>query len=110
MMVESLYGLPVPEVFADLAKSTDLRNTVGRIRANLLTSVTMPNQLEKFRWHLQFLPRRDAYLSMVRAALVPTVGDWRTFSVPDVLYPIYYLLRPLRLLTKYCGKSDQHRS
>lgn len=105
MLVESLYGVPIPSAFADLAASSDLKDALIRIRANL-TNLTMPNQLEKFRWHLRFLPARDAYLSLVRAAFVPTIGDWQTFSVPDALYPIYYLLRPLRLLTKYCGRRQ----
>jgi hypothetical protein len=106
MLVESVYGAPIPSAFADLAASSDLKDALVRIRANLLTNFTMPNQLQKFRWHLRFLPVRDAYLSLVRAAFVPTIGDWRTFSVPDALYPIYYLLRPLRLLTKYCSRGE----
>jgi hypothetical protein len=101
MLVESLYELRVPAEFADLAGSPDLRNTAGMIRANLLTNMTVPNQLQKFRWKLRFLPMKDAYLSLARAVLVPTISDWRAFSVPDALYPVYYLLRPVRLLAKY---------
>jgi hypothetical protein len=106
MLVESLYQLPVPTAFADLARSTDLRKTAGMIRANLLTNMGVPNQLQKFRWKLRFLSRKDAYLSLARAAFVPTISDWRAFEVPDAFYPVYYLLRPVRLLAKYSRRAE----
>lgn len=101
LLVESFYGLPIPAEFAELTDFPDLRKTAGKIRANLLTNMTAPNQLQAFRWRRQFLSTRDAYLSLARSVLVPTISDWRAFSLPDQFYPAYYLLRPLRLLVKY---------
>jgi len=101
--------VPVPTAFAEFTGATDLRNTAGTIRANVLTNVSAPNQLQAFRWRLRFLPTRDAYLSLARSVLVPTIADWRAFSVPDALYPAYYLLRPLRLLIKYVRRAETDR-
>jgi hypothetical protein len=33
--------------------------------------------------------------------LVPQVADWQVLPLPHALFPLYYLLRPLRLLGKY---------
>ena len=106
MLVESLYGLPVPAEFAELSNSTELRDTVSKILAFLLANNSEPNALQAFCWKLRFLPTRDACLSLVRATLVPTISDWRAFSIPDAIYPAYYLLRPFRLLAKWGGGAE----
>ena len=31
----------------------------------------------------------------------PSVEDWLALSLPDPLFPLYYLVRPLRLAGKY---------
>ncbi len=36
-----------------------------------------------------------------RVALVPTPADWAWLPVPDTLYPLYYAVRPVRLVWKY---------
>ncbi len=36
--------------------------------------------------------------------LVPRVEDWTATDLPDALYPLYYIIRPLRLLAKYGGR------
>ena len=30
----------------------------------------------------------------------PTLADWEALSLPDPLFPLYYLYRPLRLMTE----------
>jgi len=37
----------------------------------------------------------------VRLAFTPTVGDWHALALPSWLFPLYYLLRPFRLLAEY---------
>ena len=101
MLVESLYGVAVPEEFADLANSADLKETVPRIRTYLLTNNGPPSPWQAFRFNLRFLSKKDAYRSLARYTFVPTISDWQAFSIPDAIYPVYYLLRPIRLLTKY---------
>jgi len=34
--------------------------------------------------------------------LTPNLGDWQSVSLPDSLYPLYYLIRPFRLILQ-CG-------
>jgi|GEM_PF-627043 len=104
MLVKSFYDLPVPEAFADLASSDEMKQTLATISAFVLTNTGPPSPLQEFRFNLGFLHRKDAYLSLMRATFVPTLADWQAFSLPDVLYPAYYFLRPMRLLTKYGGR------
>jgi hypothetical protein len=33
----------------------------------------------------------------------PTVGDYESCRLPRPLFPVYYALRPLRLMAKYSG-------
>ena len=106
MLAESLYDVTVPEVFVDLANSDDMKRTLAKVRDYLLTNTGPPNPLQAFRFNLHFLSRKDAYRSLARYVLVPTISDWQAFSIPDALYPAYYLLRPMRLLTKYGGRGE----
>jgi hypothetical protein len=45
------------------------------------------------------LPDKIRYC--VRAATAQTVEDWELLSLPNFLFPLYYVLRPIRLTGKY---------
>jgi hypothetical protein len=32
---------------------------------------------------------------------IPNLGDWQYVSLPDSLFPLYYLIRPFRLILQY---------
>ena len=36
-----------------------------------------------------------------RRATTPTVEDWNSTPLPDFLFPLYHLVRPLRLMSHY---------
>ncbi|PYO80862.1 MAG: hypothetical protein DMD65_14450, partial [Gemmatimonadetes bacterium] len=44
---------------------------------------------------------RDRLRYCARVALTPTSGDWAWLRLPDALYPLYYVARPIRLIAKY---------
>ena len=55
-----------------------------------------------WRFHLQAKERRaDRVRYVLRLAFTPTVGDWQAVALPSWLFPLYYLLRPFRLLAQY---------
>src|SRR2546425_5975977 len=57
-------------------------------------------QLSPF--HLRAQERwRDRLRYCARVALTPTLGDWAWLRLPDALYPLYYVVRPIRLVVKY---------
>jgi hypothetical protein len=44
---------------------------------------------------------KDRIQYCARVATVITPEDWTFFSLPNFLFPIYYLIRPIRLMKKY---------
>ena len=60
--------------------------------------------------HSVFFPRsyqktRDRFSDMAAEVFTPKPTDWLAVDLPDILYPLYYLIRPLRLVLKYCGMA-----
>ena len=43
-----------------------------------------------------------------RAMMVPTDADWESFPLPDSFSFFYYIIRPLRLVSKYFNKGVKH--
>ncbi len=97
-----------PRVLADHAVAA----LAEQVRARLFhhTPGTQPNT-----WELRlFLVRarerwRDRLRSWAHAALTPTQVDWTWLPLPDLLYPLYYVTRPIRLMLKY-GRRTRQRS
>ena len=54
--------------------------------------------LEKSIFQLRSRPR---LWDKVRLAATPNETDWALLPLPEPLYPLYYVLRPFRLLIKY---------
>ena len=55
-------------------------------------------------FHLRVRETFGAKLSFVaRALFQPAPEDWTALSLPDVAYPLYYLVRPFRLMKAYGG-------
>lgn len=68
------------------------RNAPAGVFAEAVTLVTLRER------------RRDRLRACIRMATAPRIYDWRFLSVPDSLYFLYYLVRPLRLAGKYGAK------
>jgi hypothetical protein len=62
--------------------------------------------------HLFFLRGRERWRHRVqycvRFALTPTVDDWSSLRLPDALFFLYTLFRPLRLAGKYGLRAVRH--
>jgi hypothetical protein len=104
LLAQRLFAL---ELVSDVQELLSKRRGLAQIALQLENTLfeegpAAPNQLETFRWNLQFMSRRrDAVASLLRSVLVPTIADWQAVRLPDRLYPLYYGLRPIRLLSKY---------
>ena len=104
VLAKDLFESEIPaEVLATLNGHESLRQTALMIQRRLLGEARKrPTQLQRFRMNLRYMDRkRDAVVSLARAVYVPTISDWQMVSLPGPLYPLYYLLRPMRLLGKY---------
>jgi hypothetical protein len=93
-------GLPLPEPVATALSETPTvaalqRQSWQRLFARRDES---PGYLERNRHWLAARDRLgDRVASLWLRLWTPTVNDWRFVPLPDVLYPLYYVVRPIRL-------------
>lgn len=112
LLAEKLFALELPpEVDELLSQRETLPQCALKLQERLLgDSPAPPNQIERFRLNLKFMDRkRDAVTSLLRSVLVPTISDWRTVKLAGPFYPLYYPLRPIRLLLKYISAFAKRR-
>jgi hypothetical protein len=48
--------------------------------------------------------RRDRFRYTLHTIINPNVADWARYPLPEWLFPLYYVIRPLRLAGKYVYK------
>jgi hypothetical protein len=48
--------------------------------------------------------RRDRFTYTVHTIVDPNWADWARYPLPELLFPVYYVIRPLRLVGKYLGR------
>jgi hypothetical protein len=44
---------------------------------------------------------KDALRCGFERIFQPTMAEWQSIALPQILFPAYYFLRPIRLLTKH---------
>lgn len=104
VLAADLLEAPVPEDFLREARSdAGVGRLAARVRDAMLSAdrYALPS-LEDIRWNaatLDSLGSRARYLLL--RALPPSAEDWTWARLPRWLYPLYYVLRPIRLLVKY---------
>ena len=103
-MASDVFGLDLPhEVDEWLKNSGPARGFALSLKQKMFQDYGFaPSQVESFRLNLQFMDRRsDAVKSLLRSIFVPTISDWQATKLPNSMYPLYYGLRAIRLLSKY---------
>jgi hypothetical protein len=90
--------------------------TIGGCAEELMTQCFTPhkNQLSSFGWlrrELRMRERsRDKFRSLLRIMLTPRDYDWMFASVPDSLGFLYYVIRPIRMVSAYGSRLLNGRS
>ncbi|MFQ5849219.1 MAG: nucleotidyltransferase family protein [Candidatus Binatia bacterium] len=68
-----------------------------------------PGVLESWLFHLRLRDRlRDGCRYCLSLVMTPTGLELTLLPLPTSLFPLYYVLRPMRLLVKYGGKMLKH--
>lgn len=95
-----LLDAPVPPAFADaLRRDRAVASLVAGIERRLFASIGMQARLYS-EWivPLRTIPRLRARLRYLASrALTPNVDDFDFLPLPQMLYPLYYAMRPFRL-------------
>jgi hypothetical protein len=105
-----------PEVLKSLQPDARVKKLAGQVREQLFTERSAPAGLFAEAATLVSLRERrlDRLRSCLRLATTPRSYDWMFLSVPDSLFFLYYLVRPLRLAGKYgaklLGDSGKHQA
>jgi hypothetical protein len=99
LLGELLLGANLPPAVTSRAEAHDRRLAEDVARLLLATEGEEPTARDR---HALYLRAREAPRDRVRylaeVAFTPTMADWEAASLPDALFPLYYLFRPIRLL------------
>lgn len=92
-----------PEIEQMIAKDREVLN-ITRYCINALVNETTLNLWQECKldiWMREHPAKKLRYLFYRLAT--PHGEDWRFVALPSILYPLYYLVRPVRLIMRYIG-------
>jgi hypothetical protein len=104
VLARDLAGARLPPAVAERA---DADRVVARLAGQVLREMfALHADPEETRGNLLFnLRAKDGWVDRARYAarwaIIATPEDWSAVPLPDVLFPLYTLVRPLRLLARY---------
>lgn len=104
-----LLGVRLPGiVLREIEKDRLVPGLAGEIRRELdRTGMdrSLGYSLRKALFHLRTMDRTvDRARYCLKWAVTPNVNDWMFISLPDALYPLYFIVRPFRMLIYYGRK------
>ena len=103
-LANALLGADLPEEIIRRVQADPVTQSLGaQVRRRLFRDAACPpGALESCLFHLKVRERVwDRTRFCLGVAMIPTVEDWMRLPLPPSLFPLYYLLRPLRLIGKY---------
>lgn len=106
-LARELLAAPIPEgVWKTVQADPVVRTIAAQVQEHLFAEEHTPSGIsDGALLHLRMRERkRDRLRSCLHLAATPRVYDWMLLPLPDSLFFLYYLLRPLRLAGKYGAK------
>lgn len=103
-------GMPLNDTWSTaLAADEDARRLAADMASALdgygRNAVPFPEGGSLQMLYSRFLTtRRERTSVLVRTLLMPTEHDWQSVRLPDVLVPLYWVIRPARLALSYAGR------
>jgi hypothetical protein len=91
------------EVLESVRADPAVATLAGQVYQRLFSDQhALTGDLERCLFHLKARERfRDRLLYCLRLAMTTTPEDWALVPLPSSLFPLYYVLRPIRLAGKY---------
>ncbi len=105
-LASELLDAPVPpEVFQTVPADAEVKMLVAQVQQQLFGARTRPAGIfNEVSLHLKMRERtRDKITACLRLVTTPRSNDWKSFSLPDSLFFVYYPLRPIRLAAKFAA-------
>lgn len=112
LLANDLLEAPLPEKVSRMVRADPKTAALARqVREWLFqepdgaSNILAKGQLDESRFHpfrVRMRERlRDKIRYAARTALVPTLDDWQYLRLPNFLFFLYYLVRPIRLIVRY---------
>jgi hypothetical protein len=104
VLARDLLAAPLPEdIMRQVEAESIIRTLASKVRARLCQPEgAQINSLAEFLFHLKLHERLGEKCSFsFRFATTTNPADWAFVHLPDPLFFLYYLLRPVRLLIKH---------
>jgi hypothetical protein len=103
-LVRDLFGAYLPPgVLRKLEREPVIKWLTAKVREHLFSNVE--GSLELFETHLFYIRMREKMGDKIRYFLhryfTPNIEDWKFLRLPDSLFLLYFLIRPIRLATNY---------
>jgi hypothetical protein len=101
-LANQLLHAPAPDwVLERAAADPRVRELAGRVAAIFSTQPQWPTAGQRLRFFWDLLDRPAHRLKMTFATVAaPTLAEWRSVQLPAWLFPLYYVIRPVRLLAR----------
>lgn len=103
-LASDLLGTELPgEILEKIEADPAIRSLATKVRARLFDPPdNKPDVFAMSFFHLRARERlRDKIRYIFRLATTPNPGDWALLDLPAFLYFLYYVIRPIRLVTRY---------
>jgi hypothetical protein len=103
-LANDLLGAAVPTGVLQRAQAdVSVASLAGQVYERLFSDrLPQLGDLERSLFHLKARERlEDRLRYCVRLAVTTTPGDWAAVRLPSALFPLYYMLRPFRLVATY---------
>jgi len=101
MLAHKALAAPVPSLISELARRDRIVTSLVPHLLGFLFSARRRLRIDFFRHcmlPLRTIGSRRARLTFVVGCLRPSLADWQFVPLPKRLFPLYYLIRPLRAL------------
>ena len=111
LVAERLTGAPLPQDFSARIDADLMASSLARQAIAVIAKTPVNPDVDPRRYFFYFKSkerRRDQFLFAGRLMATLAAGEWNPSRLPDSLYPLYYVLRPLDLLKKHAGAQLRH--
>ena len=112
-LTNNILGAPIPyEILKRIKQDPLTIKLAGQVKQRLSGgTLIIPGIQESMMFKSQLMGKNeiDCFLYFIRdfsrRITTPTPADWKSIPLPDTLFPLYYVVRPIRLSAKYGKKA-----
>ena len=109
LLAEELVDAALPTMIQDnINEDRQAELLASKVKAGLFGDHSQPSLLESYLFYLQTRERwGDRLHYLIELLLLPKKPDWLMITLPENIYILYYLIRPIRLIY-LAGKAAFH--